>query len=583
MAGHQQPVHFIAISERAGGAWLAAHAAHAARLVGEGTAILTKQAGLWSARRLPDDDDGQLAVVARQPAQICAERRTLVALREVAARWRRDGPPAVDDYTPPFALVGIDRERRTIVALADYVGLSHLYCYAGDGIAALSSSASALARLFDLQASPEALLGLALTGAMIGTDTPIAGVAKLPPGCRATLADGALAVTPNQRGVAADAAAEPPLRRIMSELSLACPDAELELSGGLDSRLLLAALPAERRSRHPAFTLGEASSADRRVAGLIAGREGLRHLGLDPAEALDTPEFGAQLRAAALASEFSANPLDRVMMAAVNARHPVTARFNGSNGETLRGFYFAGQPLVARPDRALAERLVRWRLVANDVVDPALFDPAWYRDGRHATEARLVETVLGHGAASWGESLERLYLGERMHRWCGVSYSSTQHDRQILAPFFDRAFVDWALAMPSGDKSGSRAAARLLAELDPGLARLPLDTGLSPVQLLGRGPAAVAGRLTRHMGKLTRKVAQRLGRSPASTLATADATAQFYKRVGPDGLALEPLARLPMFDADALDRFATGAWLPDRPTLGFIINSALLAATIEAR
>jgi Asparagine synthase len=52
-------------------------------------------------------------------------------------------------------------------------------------------------------------------------------------------------------------------------------DVRLELSGGLDSRMVLAAVPPERRKRLTAFTIVAEGSRDAHVAGELARRYGM--------------------------------------------------------------------------------------------------------------------------------------------------------------------------------------------------------------------------------------------------------------------------------------------------------------------
>ncbi|MGL4542682.1 MAG: asparagine synthase-related protein, partial [Polymorphobacter sp.] len=480
--------------------------------------------------------------------------------------------------------------RDAVRIVTDAIGLSHVYVAQADGVVAASSSALALAQLFGLGIDAAALYAMAQTGSMVGSDTPFAGVRKLAAGVCATLRAGQLhlevpvepetAAPARGRTVAAVAAEGATLlRQIMTELSENFPAADLELSGGLDSRLLLAALPAALRARHRGFTIGDDGAADVIVARQLAAAAGLSHVVANADAELAAADFPALLAAVTRDYQFSANPLDRALIAALSRRYPL-ARFSGQNGEALRGFYYAGQQLDAAPTRTLAQRLVDWRLISNDAVDPALFAPEFSAAQRPALRARLTALVLDCPGGRWAAKLDWLYERERMQHWCGIGISGVQHERQILTPFFDARLTAFARSVAPQAKSGARLAAAMLVELDPALARLRLDSGLSPLALAAGGGRSLLTRTRVNAAKAGRKIGQRLRRAPASTVSATSATTMFWQQIGATGIDVAALHGWGLFDSAMLDRFARGDWQPDRPTLGFLINCAALATAL---
>lgn len=529
-------------------------------------------------------ESGGVTVVARQPMQICAHDYALTTLAEVAVQWADGQIPDAYSFTPPFALAGFDQKTEMITIVADFVGLSHIYCYTSDGIAAVSSSALALAQLLGVEPNPQALLGMALTGSMIGTDTPFTGIEKLSSGCSATIRDGKLNKTVAVAPISTESHPSDPetgaaiLQTIVRGLAKAFPDAQFELSGGLDSRLLLAALP--NRAQHQAFTIAAAGSDDGVVATDLAKIGQMSHQLVDADTVLGQSDFAATLREASIGHEFSANPLDRALITILNRLIRVSARFSGQNGETLRGFYYAGQRLEEEATSARADWLVNWRLITNDAVDPNLFDGEFYRTTRASVAARLRQLILGLEGTDWAGKLDNLYLVERMQHWCGIGISNIQHHRQILMPFFDRRFIDFARSASPKHKSGSWLAGQILVALDADLAQIALDNGRIPAELgcTGWRPKLSAARAA--LKKIRRKIAQRLRRSPAATVSAVGATALFWARGGQKLIDIAPLYAWGMFNPKRLSDFASGQWRPDRPTLGFLINCSLMAAEL---
>lgn len=591
-------MHFIAVSaipERR--AELAQLVPHAAALIGatrraargDDAAPGSAKAGLsWLCiGALPTLDDGALVIASRQPALIASTDLARTELPALAQRWHALGsPPAwpsAQDFTPPFALALLERGRDCVRIVTDAIGLSHIYVAQGEGIAVASSSALACAQWLGRGIDADALFGMAQTGSMVDTDTPFAGVRKLAAGASARLAAGVLTVTPMPAPPTpatvdvGDGARV--LRDIMTALAAGFPEAEFELSGGMDSRLLLAALPAEARPQHAGFTIGTAAAPDVRVAAEIARQQGMAHSVADPDAVLATVDLPRLLARVTHDHQFSTNPLDRVLIAAVGERYRAP-RFSGQNGEALRGFYYAGQRLAAMPTRAMALRLVDWRLLANDAVDPVLFAPDFAARQRAALRDRLADLVLACRGERWAQKLDSLYERERMQHWCGIGVSGICHERQILMPFFDPRLTAFARAVAPAEKAGARLAARILALLDSALARLPLDSGLAPRALAAGGLASALSRAGAVTKKALRKIGQRLRRQPAATVSASSTTAMFWAQIGAAGLDVAPLRGWGIFDNAALDRFVDGRWRPDRPTLGFLINCVALAQAL---
>jgi asparagine synthase (glutamine-hydrolysing) len=367
------------------------------------------------------------------------------------------------------------------------------------------------------------------------------------------------------------------VRAIATRLSDAIPDAYLQLSGGLDRRLFLAALPAERRRRHRVVTIGGSASPDVRIARAITSRLDLRHEVIDTGsvERLGAQELHDTLQAAVHGYDFASNPIDKVSLMLANRQMGGGGCFNGQNGEILRGFYFPGQPLARRPDEALAQGLIRMRLEANDRVDPSLFPPERYRESRSRAEARAVRRLVSLGA-TWSDALDRFYLYERMQRWAGNGLSNFLSDRVYLCPFLDPDFVTASLAVPARARSNSRAAFELLAALDPELAAIPLDSGLRPslvVEAPLRAQLAEAGYI---VDKAVARLKRSLKGGGRATLGSATVAQLWHRHRLFERLPGDSLLATGLFEPTALDALLTGRLLPDRPTLGFLLMMAEL-------
>ena len=500
----------------------------------------------------------------------------------VAAGLARYGASALGGMAPPFRAAWADESANAVHADTDLFGLGPVFLASEGGFVALSSSATLLARVMAAAPAAAALAAFALFGGFLGQETPFAGVTKLSANSSVTLMNGGLTVEPKTPAAEPSANAAEALRASVGAMLKAVPDAELELSGGLDSRLILAAMPPEERRGRSAITIGVAGepSQDVTVAQVIAEAEGLNWSLLDAGAiaGLDAAGLDQLLTRATAAYDHMANPVDKVALITAGAGRSVRARFGGQNGEILRGFYYAGQPLDAPPSEALARRLVSWRLTANDKVDENILAPGARGELRVAAEERMVALLLSFGG-NWGETLDRFYLAQRMQNWVGNSVGNRLLEHVPLYPFFDPAFVAASMATPAAQKLNSRAAYRLLTELDMPLARRRLAGGGVPAAVPGSRLATRLADLRLDLDRVAGRLRRRLAGQGRATLGSQTVSQHWHRLKLHERLPVDRLARTGLFDETALARISAGHWLPDRPTLGFL----LVAAGLEER
>lgn len=510
--------------------------------------------------------------VVASPARLVVDRRRgrLLALGELATELQRCGLSFLDDLAPPFRLLIANRSSNQIEVGFDEFGLGHMFEAEREGCKLLSSSASLLARAIKARPDRAALVGYSQLGAFAFEATPHEGVTKLlPPDHLAKQFDTAKL---SGEKLASDVAQT--FRDAVQAMLAAAPDAALELSGGLDSRLILAAMsPEQRRGRH-ALTLTSPGdgSKDRTIAHRLAIANGLDHVieeapgdqWGDPSILFDT------LDRAIIGYDRMGNPVDKANLLANGRDSEELIRFSGQNGEILRGFYHPMQPLSAKATDGLRRRLVNWRLIANDRVPDRLFTQevvdSWIPESR---DHLLSQLACFDG--EWGQALDRIYLRLRMQSWVGNAVSSRLVKRTILMPFFDQAFIAAALALPTGVRSNSQAAYRLLAALDPNLAEIPLDSDVVPATVLRPSLSnSISGSIT-HLGKFSRRLWQRINQQPRPVMGSAAVTAAWHHHRGWERLDFERLAALDLFNPAALELLQTGQLRPNRSELGFLL------------
>lgn len=505
--------HLLAVSVARRGP-VPAPAADALRRVGLDAAALTDGAALVAWHRgggaevlasVETTLDPVLDVTACAPSTLDPLERWVATTLPPAARAER-----TDDGAGSRIRIATDQRAIAEVYRAD-----------GPGWALVSSCPLVLAAATGAAVDEEAVVIGAALGHFLGDASPWVGVRRLRPREIVELRDGV--VRSRQAAPAASTAASlaDAVRLVVGSLTDRPVGLGIELSGGLDSRVLLAAAVATDAPVRRAFTIGGPGDEDRRRAVDLASRTGLHHDIVDPAD-LDPGDTAALVRLAVAAGTdrgWVANPIDAAVLQWVEERRGPDAGLSGQNGEIARGFYYRGPHRVARPDRRVAA-LARWRLLANAANDPRLLraDLAAGRDD--LVEAAVAEWLDPSSYRRFLESTDDFYLRHRMSRWVGPAYGAAARRHPVVAPFLSVGFVHEALRLSPGERRHSTAMAAVAQQLAPDLAALPLAHGPAPARLAqGTRRAALAG-LDGQRRKAWGKVRQRLGGAPARPVGT---------------------------------------------------------------
>ncbi|MEH1125123.1 hypothetical protein [Micromonospora sp. CPCC 206061] len=489
---------------------------------------------------------------------------------------------------PPFAAAHLARPGAPVVLTGDWLGLRQLFWWQGDGAAAVSTSALALGALAGAGLHTGALGVQSLMGWQVGLETVFAGVTKLGPAGVAKLRDGRVTV---ERYASADVsvdaaqgldAAVDEMAEILRAFHRAYltdhPETVLQLSGGQDSRLLLGAVPPELRRDLAAFTLDSSGGVESRVASRLAAQCGLSHVvhWTDERPAVGAAAGHRAARAAAAALDCMASPMALAPLALIEADLDQGHRLSGAGGELARGFYYPGQPRHARTDERMVRRLAEWRLFTNEAAEAEALEPDFVASARSYALAAVAERFASYDR-DWLRATDEFYLWDRMARWAGAQGTPAAVDRFYVNPLLDRRFVQLALAVAPDEKRDSRLTGRLMQRLDPGLAALPLDSGLVPARLGRPGLATSAAVVGVTLRKSVGKVRQRLAGARRTQLGAADIAARVvaHWRAAPEATA--PLRRAGLVRVAWLDELLDGRREALPATVAFLMN--LLVAT----
>jgi len=507
---------------------------------------------------------------------------------EVTDLMRRD-PAALTALLPPFGAVvaGPDGVRM----VADSLGFQHLFHSEPGRTTRAVMASPALRAGGDTAADLDrAAVGVqSLLGWQLGQRTLFEGIRKLDPGATAHL--DARGTRVHQQVLRPGAALEldDAVARAAAVLriSLAAvldehPEAVLQLTGGMDSRLLLSAIPRSRRRGLRAMTLDVPGAGDVAVATALATRYGIRHdvHGMADLDAVTPSEAWMLACADSVRLDAMADPVALAAQRIAERAFDQGVRLSGLGGEVARGFYYVGRVEDRRYTRKDAEQLASWRMFVNDAVEGGVLTDefaAWSRDA--ATEA--VYSALRSGGDEWFRATDALYLGHRMQRWAGATDIAVADQRHVINPMLDHEFLGIAARVRPQDKAHARFLARLQMELDPELGAIPLDGRPAPSAYANPGmwrPGLDAMRTGTRWARKAMQRVQRGNRPPAGGTVLAAKVVEHWR--DEPGL-LEPLATLEFLEQDWIDGVLTGRVEPRPSSVAFLTN--LVVATTAAQ
>jgi len=320
---------------------------------------------------------------------------------------------------------------------------------------------------------PCALLGG--PGFPVGGVTPFIGIHALDGGISAEVRACKLVLAPGPSGKDGGPAEGPAqvadaLVAAVSPLRALTEPVELSLTGGKDSRLVLAALVAAGVPVR-AKTHGFAAHPDVSVAAEVARHLDIEHVVREPASPEAKIDVVTRIRATVLVADGMLSAFENVGRPDHSPSSVVTA--GGHGGELLRGGYAetagAGQPdtgTVSSVKRAgRATELLR-RLTARHV---SLLRPG--PAARYlASLAPWSGAALAHGPL---RALDDFYLVNRAGRWSAAARQAYLLRENLMQPLFDDGVVRSARQVPLVDRVSGALPAAVLRELRADLAGIP--------------------------------------------------------------------------------------------------------------
>lgn len=447
--------------------------------------------GLWSARIDREEVCPSASRVLSLPGTITVawgEPHALPDLVDLSARVGAGGAAPL----PGCSWICLDRRTGRVEAGVDRYGAFPILVRQAKTGPVLANHPLAMARALGTLAEvdEEAVLQVLGLGQPIGQRSSLRDVCHLPANalwvtdwrastCKApalTLGAGPRAT----RRQALDALVAAVDVRIRS-----APGAMLPLSGGLDSRLILAAALAGGH-RPDCLVYGSGDSADVVLAQDLAGAVAVRlEVGLfHPAGVQCAARAIAELGGGLVPLQHGLGLYDEALLARTRGR----ALLTGTGAETFRAFYWGrgipgcsllGLPLLRVRARATA---MRWACEHfQRTLAPFMIARPEAGAALRADLEALVRNALA-AAPDVAHGLDALYLGERVRRFVIGGQQLLDRDYARLHPFLDAEVVDTLSRLPPHERLHGRFQRWAVQRLAPALAGVRWDVTMRPLR-----------------------------------------------------------------------------------------------------
>ncbi len=406
-----------------------------------------------------------------------------------------------------FAGAVVDRDAATVSLACDRYALHPIYWVSRDGLFAFASEAKALLAIPGVgrELDPEGLAAFLLLGEHFADTTLLAGVRAAPAASLLRSSGGSpdietwwrvrypATLEPQEQEEAAREAGRR-FRRAVDRQTAGPERIAVPLSGGLDSRICLAAVPEPRRPSVTAFTWGDPGCLDRVFGRATALRCGVRHVDLD----YRYEQLIAGAARGAWITDGLAGATDFHILSYVDdlaAEGGVV--LNGFAGDALLGGNFHWRQVRGLPLEQLAEVTFQKRNDALPLAEAArcLRGPA--RQAAGELPAAFLAALLARRQEDLLGTLDAFLLDSRVRRWTSFGTQLLRTRLVSRAPFYDNDFFDLVAQVPPDWRTDHGFYRRVLLHAFPEVARVGWQTtGF---------PASWPPQLMRPLGVLARR------------------------------------------------------------------------------
>ena len=344
----------------------------------------------------------------------------------------------------------------------------------------VSTQPALLAAMLGADVSAECFAQALLVGYPLDDCSAFEGVHRLRPGQSIRFdGDGPVKIVAAPNSPADhDAARDALIERTIDGVAAAFErDDALELSGGMDSRLVLAMGLSRGVKPRLAFTIGEPGDEDVEFARALCRQADIEHHRL-PAAADKESLVPNGLRFV----EQSGFTVDASAYAWLpSVFHRLSAwregQIGGGGGECAVGFYDSPLDPLGRLPGVGIEAWIRRRLLQTGMRLSDRFEQDAAHDLQTAVVDRAARWFEDHAGEPWRERTARFYREQRMPNAGGGVLSASACWYRPCQPLLSTAFQQWCGRLSLAERRHRLAQRALLERLAPELATIPLEGG----------------------------------------------------------------------------------------------------------
>jgi len=335
---------------------------------------------------------------------------------------------------------------------------------------------------------------LLMGGRGFGDETRFESIKRLEPGSVVTLNNAGSNVfraTPFSFASDGSSSEEQLLHDAVDSIKLAvdrrispCDNILLGLSGGLDSRIVLAA--AEKfADRITCYTFGKADFAEKDIATDVANYYNLPHIKINYEDNIYIPYAKDGVFYSAGASLFK-HGIQTHLYAALKTRYKSQGLMMGSALDLLVGSTFCPDEIFELGNREQLNKYYTDNLfnIPRDkfikLFQSSLVAENFYEGAQETLRANL-ERVPGDEPADVNDAFA---FDVRIKRWYNHNLIYPLYSYRILSPTYDKDFMSVMARVPSELRKDSLFRIKLLSNLHPELAAIQYDSTMQPASLL---------------------------------------------------------------------------------------------------
>ncbi|UCG44780.1 MAG: hypothetical protein JSV58_05130 [Candidatus Bathyarchaeota archaeon] len=381
-----------------------------------------------------------------------------------------------------FTLGIWDSKKKRLIIVNDRYGLNPTYYAAHDGILAFAPEIKGILEIdgFPRVLNKEAVADFFSFGYPLGDKTFLEGVRVLPPAsiCTAKGRDASFSIKSywdfqfqEEPMDVRDAVLE--FNRLLRKAVRVRANKEerlgLALSGGFDSRALLAAMDANLHSQILAFTFGAKGTNDERISRIISDELGLQHRLFDVS--------ASQYRESAEKVVYITDGMYLgwgAYLAYQRLKKHVDIIFVGSEGSLVSGGYLSKEIMKASTFKEWTEAMLA---KANKIIPHNQQSKFYSRDYSKLTSTSLgnLQKELGSAkGSSLASKTDYVYAKNRIRRFLFLGLAQARSFLECRTPFFDNDLIDFIQRVPSLARSGIRK--YLLPTCYPNLSKIPIHS-----------------------------------------------------------------------------------------------------------